>query len=254
MRVTGTVRERSFSTCADQSDRMEHFYTLPRLVTPPTLVIDGEEFAHLTHVMRKGINDAIRVTDGSGNLYDAIITEISRRSATCTITAHRVQENEPDREVILGAALLKHGTSFDFMVEKATEIGVHTIIPLMTERTIPRRTKVARWQKLALAAMKQSQRCYLPIVRPLTTFQEFIRGADTGSLKLIPHEKVSAPSLRHAIPDDVRRVFIAIGPEGGFTEEEISEALQAGFLSVSLGARRLRAETAAVVAAAEVLL
>jgi 16S rRNA (uracil1498-N3)-methyltransferase len=233
---------------------MEYFYTPPRLVTPPLLVIEGEEFTHLSHVMRKDVDDTVRVADGSGNLYDAVITEISRRSATCTITAQHIRENEPDREVVLGAALLKHGANFDFLVEKATEIGVYAIVPLMTERTISRHAKTDRWQKLALAAMKQSQRCYLPQLRPLTPFPEFLRTAEAHSVKLIPHEKVTGPPMRTAIPESARRVVIAVGPEGGFTEEEIAEALQAGFVSVSLGPRRLRTETAAVIATATALL
>lgn len=233
---------------------MEYFYTQPRLVTPPSLLIEGEEFAHLTHVMRKGINDEILVADGAGNLYTVVISEIDRRSARCTIMTHRVRVNEPDRGVILGVALLKHSASFDFMVEKVVEIGVSAIVPLLTERTIPRQAKIERWQKLSLAAMKQSQRCFLPTVRPLTSFHAFIRSADARSVRVIPHEKSTVPPLRHAVQDSARGVVIAIGPEGGFTEEEIDEARQAGFVTVSLGPRRLRAETAAVVAAAEALL
>jgi len=233
---------------------MEYFYTPPRLVTASSLVIEGDEFAHLTHVMRKGMHDVIRVVDGAGNMYDVVITQLAARSVTCTINAHYIRAHEADRTVVLGAAILKHGASFDFLVEKATEIGVSEVVPLLTERTIPRHAKNDRWQKLALAAMKQSQRCFLPPVRPLTTLHEFLRTADNSSLKFIPHEKVTEPLFRDVVPTEVRKAIIVIGPEGGFTDEEIAAAGSAGFLSVSLGPRRLRAETAAVVAAAQILL
>jgi len=91
-------------------------------------------------------------------------------------------------------------------------------------------------------------------VRPLSPFTQFVRSADAGSVRLIPHEKVSTPLLRQAVPEGLDKVVIAVGPEGGFTEEEIAQAVRAGFLTVSLGPRRLRAETAALVAAAGVLL
>jgi 16S rRNA (uracil1498-N3)-methyltransferase len=233
---------------------MDFFYTPSRLITPPSLVIDGDEFSHLAHVMRKAVHDAITVVDGNGNLYEAVITKLDRRSALCTITTHRTRVNEPEREVILAAALLKHAGNFDFLVEKATEIGVHSIVPLRTERTIVSHAKTDRWQKLALAAMKQSKRCYLPVIAPLTTFEEFVRTADRASIRLIPHEAIDHPRLIDAVPDGTGRIVLAIGPEGGFTEDEVSMARRAEFIPVSLGIRRLRAETAAIVATAGVLL
>ncbi len=229
---------------------MDIFYTPAHLITPPTIRIEGDEYAHLSHVMRKVPNDTIGVVDGVGNYYEAVILETGGRSAVCTVITHRAGMNEPPREVILGAALLKHGAAFDYLVEKATELGVRAIVPLRTERTIPFHAKPDRWQKLALAAMKQSQRCVLPSVQALVTFPEFLQDADTSAVRLIPHEKTDQPRIRDVIPDGGRRVIIAIGPEGGFSDAEVELATGSGFVPVGLGPRRLRAETAALVAVA----
>ena len=227
---------------------MEYFYTPPRNIASGTLTIDGEEFAHLTHVMRKHAGDAIRVVDGVGHAFDVTIEEMTKRSAQCSIrgTYHRL--HEPHVDVTIAVGLLKNGSSFDFLVEKCTELGVNMIVPLITERTIPRHAKTDRWQKIALAAMKQSERCVLPSVKPLMPFHDFII-QDTSELKIIPHEKSEA---RLVVPT-AASITICIGPEGGFTDGEIAVASDAGFTSVSLGIRRLRTETAAITAVARML-
>jgi 16S rRNA (uracil1498-N3)-methyltransferase len=137
-------------------------------------------------------------------------------------------------------------------VEKAAEIGVVRIVPLLTERTIPRHAKTERWQKLCVAAMKQSRRCVLPEVRQPQPFREFISSCGGGALKLIPHEQAEIPLTPSRISGDGPAV-VCIGPEGGFSDEEVAMAQEAGFQPVSLGARRLRTETAALVACAIVL-
>jgi 16S rRNA (uracil1498-N3)-methyltransferase len=229
---------------------MEYFYTPPELIEPTALTIADEEFAHLTHVMRKAPGDAIRVVDGRGTAYDVTIEEISRRSARCSIRTRYVRLNEPARNVVVAAALLKNSAKFDYLVEKATELGAAGIIPLLTERTIPRNARIDRWNKIALAAMKQSGRCCLPEVHPLIPFGDFLQQSGSDSLRVIPHEKVERPRLRDVIDTARVPVQICIGPEGGFSEEEIQRAVSAGFIPVSLGPRRLRTETAAIVSMA----
>ena len=234
---------------------MEYFYTPPLLVHLPHLVIEGEEFSHLTHVMRKTIGDAIRVVDGEGTMYEAVISEVVGRSARCTITSRQERVHESEIEVTLAAGIVKNASNFDFLVEKATEIGVRTIVPLLTGRSVARHARIDRWQKLALAAMKQSGRCILPVVRPLTPLADFLRAAPPGGLRCIPHEQVVTPALRTLCGQSaMTSVILCIGPEGGFTHEEIDLATKEGFVPVSLGPRRLRTETAAIVAAATVLL
>ena len=231
---------------------MEYFFAPPGSVTPPTLTITGSEFTHMTHVMRMREGDAIRVVDGTGNSYDAIITSITRHAASCRITARTQGLHEPTRALTLGAGMLKNPSRFDYLVEKASEIGVVRIVPLLTERTIPRRAKTDRWQKLCVAAMKQSGRSVLPEVLEPVSFREFISSCEMRALKYIPHEQAEIPLTPPRVPGDGPAV-VCIGPEGGFSDEEIARARESGFQPVSLGARRLRTETAAVVACAIVL-
>ncbi len=230
---------------------MDYFYTSPEQIQGDTLSIAGAEFSHLTHVMRKKPGDIIGVVDGSGNSYVVKIREIVRRAAMCVIQSHAVRPGEPVVRLHLGVGILKNSSRFDYLVEKATEIGVETITPLLTQRTIPQHAKTDRWQKLALAAMKQSGRSVLPRVGELATLRDFLAVAPADSLRLMPHPegKVGLPPGRPA----VNQIVACIGPEGGFTEEEVGMAGEAGFRAVSLGPLRLRTETAALVVAARLL-
>lgn len=234
---------------------MEYFYTPPHLITHNELTIEGDEFAHLTHVMRKRVGDMLLVVDGAGRAYEVIIKEVSRRTARCSITARRERLHEPGIAVTLAVALLKNAARFDVLVEKATEIGVVAIVPLLTKRTIPEHPKTERWQKLALAAMKQSGRCVLPRVHEPVSLTDFVHTSPANCLKVIPHEQETARTISSLLTSySSASVVICIGPEGGFTDEEIAVAAGAGFHTVSLGPRRLRTETAAIVASAAIIL
>src|SRR5207237_291502 len=157
-------------------------------ISKDSLLLDGEEFSHLVHVMRKKEGDEIRVVDGMGTAYDVQLGAVTKHMVRCGILETHSHHHEPSRLVTLGVGVLKNPSKFDFLVEKSTELGVHEIIPLQTERTIPHHAKVERWQKLALAAMKQCGRSYLPIVRTLTTLDELITQRDRFALRLIAHE------------------------------------------------------------------
>jgi 16S rRNA (uracil1498-N3)-methyltransferase len=231
---------------------MDYFYSRPERIRGSSVTIEGEEFAHLVHVMRKHEGDEIRVVDGRGNAYDVTLGPLKKKAAAGTITAVYPHHNEPSLGVALAVAVLKNPSKFDFLVEKVTELGVTEIIPLRTERTIPFHAKADRWRKLAVAAMKQSCRSFLPEVRDLTTLEDLIGRVEQFDLKLLAHERAA-----EALPlPEVRRVrsaIILVGPEGGFSEEEVARCTAAGFLLFSLGERRLRTETAAIVAAAGLL-
>ena len=230
---------------------MEYFYAPPGNIGDGSLFIEGEEFAHLTHVMRKKAGDVIGVVDGTGNRFEAEIAEIRRRTAYCRIRSHSLRPGEPPIRLHLGVGILKNSARFDYLVEKATELGVACVTPLLTERTIPRHAKTERWQKLALAAMKQSGRSVLPPIFGLTPFPDFLSGHPPGSLTLIAHTE--EPRMTLPGRGDGTDVVVCVGPEGGFTEEEVKKATDAGFRAVSLGPLRLRTETAALAAAARLL-
>ena len=230
---------------------MDYFYADPSDIRGQTLVLRGNEHNHLARVLRKKVGDRIAVTDGLDNSYRVVIRSLERHVAECEILETKAHFNEPAVEVTLAASLLRNPARFDFLVEKATEAGVRTIIPLRCERTVPKHEKHARWEKIALAALKQSGRSHLPEISALTEFGELAPHASDYLLRLIPHEGTDVSSFvseilkRHALADSI---LIAVGPEGGFSERELELARGHDFLPVSLGPRRLRSETAALLA------
>ena len=263
---------------------MDYFYAPRGKFSGDSVVIDGEEFAHMTHVMRKKEGDDIRVVDGLGTAFDVRLGHVGRDAVAGKVLGKIDRYNEPEREVTLAVGILKNPSRFDFLVEKATELGVRRIIPLMTSRTIPSHAKAGRWRKLALAAMKQSGRSWLPSVDDLMTLDELLTQRDLFPVRLIAHEEQrhsvdsgnpgvaaghqtegpTASAGHHTPPsaghqagvhgESSASTIILIGPEGGFSEEEVIRCEGAGFIPVWLGGRRLRTETAAVVMAARVLL
>jgi 16S rRNA (uracil1498-N3)-methyltransferase len=207
--------------------------------------------------MRKTIGDRIFVADGNGMMYEAVLAEIGSAETRCSIAAMHRKYNEPLIDITLAASLMKNPARFDFLMEKTTELGVHAILPISCERTIVHSEKRGRLEKIGLASMKQCGRCWLPRVQSLQPFVSVIENSSHYSMKFILHEKTTsllsiATELKSH--DDVHSVLLVVGPEGGFTEEEISLAVQAGFKSISLGVRRLRTETAALVAVSQALL
>jgi len=233
---------------------MDYFYCPPEKISDNDLIIEGEEFSHLAHVMRKKEGDEIIVVDGRGSAYEVVLEMVTRRLARGVIRRVFRRYHEPSANVTLAAVILKNPSKFDFLVEKLTEIGVMEIIPLRTERTIPSHAKNDRWQKLALSAMKQCGRSYLPAVRELTPLDSLIGDGGTAGRKFIAHERldegVSLGELRSAPGEST---LVLVGPEGGFSDEEFSRCLRSGFKPVFLGDRRLRTETAAIVLASLLL-
>lgn len=233
------------------------FYCPPAGFGGGTVVIGGEEFNHLAHVMRKKAGDGILIVDGLGNARPAVIATLERRAAVCTVGAVTANHREPALRVTLAAAVLRNPSRYDFLVEKATELGVDAIVPMTTERTIPSHAKSDRWRKLALAAMKQSGRAWWPPVRDLSAFGDVLEEFSGFGTRIVAHEEAGGgnPYRGEAGEGGVpaRRALLLIGPEGGFTRDEIDECLRRGFATLHLGERRLRTETAAVAALALLL-
>ena len=229
---------------------MEYFYCQPGNIGKDLIIIDGDEFSHLTHVMRRKEGDEIRVVDGLGNAFDVRLTQIKKRTAEGTIFNRYKNHNEPVTDLTLAVGILKNPSKFDFLVEKSAEIGAKKIIPLLTERTIPRHARIDRWQKLALAAMKQSGRSFLPVITGLISLDEAISEINRYDLCAVAHEKSEILNPFHRAKTEPRSVIVLIGPEGGFSDAEIEKCLSAGATSFAICERRLRTETAAVISAA----
>lgn len=234
---------------------LDYFYTQPQNIKPNHLTIDGDEFSHLTHVMRKKTGDRIMVVDGLGSAYEVELTQFEKKRAEAKILYLHTNHNESNLDVTIAVGILKNPAKFDFLVEKVTELGIRQIIPLRTERTIPQHTKTDRWQKLALAAMKQCGRSFLPTVQPLISLDDLFGAATKFEVKLLFHNDIQKQyNINELLKDaKLKSVLILIGPEGGFSEPEIEKTVDHGFKTISLGARRLRTETAAIAASALIM-
>jgi 16S rRNA (uracil1498-N3)-methyltransferase len=234
---------------------MDYFYTPPSSIRSRSLVIQGEELHHLSKVLRKKVGETIIVVDGEEHAYKAILESISRSSAECKIlqTFHRF--NEPNVEVKLAFALLKNPSRVDFLVEKCTELGVREFIPVHTKRTISSKAHTERLQKIALSAMKQCGRSCLPPIHTLMSFLDALTYLKDCEERFIMHEIASErTAAQRKTSVRWRSVGVLVGPEGGFTEEEMQAAQAAGFISFSLGPRRLRSETAAIASVNTILM
>ena len=218
-------------------------------------VVEGQELAHLRRVLRLVPGDRVTVFDDSGWEHDAVIRKLSSEQGEIEILRSYEAGRESALEMTLAVGLTK-GEKMDFVVEKATELGVQTIVPFTSAFSVPKldakkiAARTARWQKIALSAVKQCGRTRVPEILPLCDFEALIGAERAETLKLFFWEKEQQQSLRHAHEKnaDTKSVLLVVGPEGGFTAEEAELARARGFEPIHLGRRILRAETAAVTA------
>jgi 16S rRNA (uracil1498-N3)-methyltransferase len=229
----------------------EHFYVLPGNVSRGEVVFDKEEIHHITRVKRKKKGDVVWAVDGEGGAYEVKLTAVSSREARGKILHTRRRLGEPVAEVTLAQGVLK-GERFDWLVEKTTEIGIRRIIPMLTEtsETLAGPQKLARWKRIAVAALKQSGRSILPEITPAREFHQVMAMGASCQYRLMAACHRTGTSFRLSADSSAlttSRVLLVVGPEGGFTREEMDLAEENGFQLVHLGPRRLRAETAGVV-------
>lgn len=217
------------------------------------LRIEGDEFHHLARVLRKNPGDRVLVTDGRGLRCETAISSVGKKFLEGEILGHSFLE-KPGTEVAVAFSLLKAPQRFDFFLEKATELGVSRIIPMVTTRTVSQPSsdkmegKLDRWGNIVLSAAKQSKRFYFPAIDTPLQFREALKLQGYEN-RLIPFEGSSAPASTEY---SAKKTLFLIGPEGGFTAQEVEDARTAGFRDITLGKTILRAETAAVFAVAMV--
>ncbi len=209
-----------------------------------------EEARHCVQVLRHRPGDEVHLVDGLGGLHRAFLTEVSKRHCQARLLESTPEFGKPPVELHIGIAPTKNIARFEWVLEKATEIGVRRIVPLLCEHSERRILRPERLQKILVAAMKQSLRAYLPELAPLQPFGEALRAwaAFEGQkfMATTPQEGNGSLIGNYTPGKDV---CILIGPEGGFSPAETETARKAGFGGVSLGPSRLRTETAAVYAA-----
>lgn len=234
---------------------MDSFYVPPSQIRDKTVEITGEEAHHLIHVLRYQVDDQIRIVDGCGHQYDVSLTAIHQSTVEGKITSE-TESNEPIIRVILVQALTK-GKKFEDIIRHGTEIGVCEFMPVMTERSLvfykkPKWQKIVeRWRRIAISAMKQCGRSILPRIHDPQSLIDIFESQIKVDLKLIASVFKARQPLYSMITEKkmVSSVMICIGPEGGFSEKEVIQAEENGFIPVSLGSRRLRTETAGLVTA-----
>lgn len=230
---------------------MARFLVRPEDIRGKQIVIRGTEARHALYVLRFKVGDEIDCFDGKDASFRARI--VSRRSdddLDAEILEVRAAEQQTQGHVTLCQGLLK-GPKWDWFLEKACELGVHRVIPLVSERTIVKSTerdphKIERWQKIVLAASKQCGRNELMRVDAPRSFNEVLEERPSSAEAFIPWEKEDATPLRNI---SSKEVWIFIGPEGGWDEKEVALAQRRGIKPVRLGPTLLRSETAGLVAA-----
>src|ERR1044071_3101943 len=220
-------------------------------------VIDGQELTHLGRVLRLHTGDAVTLFDYSGREHDAVIDFLTESRGELRILRSYESGRDPALPITLAVGLTK-GEKLDFVVEKATELGVGAVMPFSSAYSVPKLDsekigkRTERWRKIAVSAAKQCGRARVPEILPVCDFRELIDQSRTETLKIIFWEKETERSLQQifAVPPYPKALLLAVGPEGGFAAAEAEAAASKDFLSVQIGRRILRAETAALAALA----
>ena len=179
---------------------MPIFYTLSANVRDETVILPKEETHHIKNVLRKGTDDFIPVTDGKDNLYRVQIDTFTNRGAKGRILERAVYEVDRECEISIAQAVPKDGR-MDFFVEKATELGVKEIIPIHTRRSSFPNDKNGRWQKIAISAIKQSERLFLPRIEPLSSYEDVLRRVNGYDITIIAWERAKDRKLKGLLND-----------------------------------------------------
>jgi 16S rRNA (uracil1498-N3)-methyltransferase len=230
---------------------MHRFFAGNENFSGDSVVLTGTDASHIRNVLRLKARDNIEVLDGKGSLYVVKLTDVKAQLVKGEIITSEKVNTESPLKIHLGQSLIK-GNKFDDVLRKSVELGVETITPLMTERTVVKSDsdkKIARWQKIAEESCKQCGRSSIPNVsKSVTKLDVFCQQRSEADMKLIFWELESENGLKDINPEKPpSSMSVLIGPEGGFTIEEVKTARSHGFQTVGLGPRILRAETAPLV-------
>ena len=225
---------------------MKRFYSND--ISDNCIRLDRDETRHLIKVMRLKIGDRVEVVDGIGNLYSGKVTGIINRIVEISILNRQFIEREPNL-IAAAVAITKNSSRFEFFVEKATEIGIDEIIPLITKRTLQSKLKPERLKKIIISAGKQSRRVHFPVLKDTMNIDLLLQRYANLEQKYVAHCEDDQERIELAQAYDAnQQTLILIGPEGDFTSEEINLLTANDFKPITLGHNRLRVETAAIYA------
>jgi 16S rRNA (uracil1498-N3)-methyltransferase len=231
---------------------MPRFYVPAPPIENDLLKIEGNEARHIRRVLRLKAGDEIIIFDGLGKEYEGKIVEEGSSFVVMKVLNIFLSKRESPLEITLAQSLLK-GEKMDYLIQKATELGVKKIIPFLSSRSIPlldksgRLKRHHRWERIAIEASKQCGRGVVPKIEPLQHYSEMLQTTPSNSLRLIFWERGGA-KIKEILERSVekKKIWFIIGPEGGFSQEEIEEAKRTGFIPITFGKRILRAETASL--------
>ena len=217
----------------------------------PDIILDEETSRHIVQVLRMKKGEKLNLTEGKGGLLTCVIIESHKKHCAVSVET-KIQNPKSKNTCVIGISLLKNPNRFEWFLEKAAEIGVDEVIPLICERTEKEKFRHERLHTIVVSAMIQSQQCWLPVLHEPIAYELLFRQEEVANIpdRFIAHcavgEKVN---LGNSVNHSSLSKIILVGPEGDFTNEEIDLALRHQFKPVSLGQTRLRTETAGVVAA-----
>lgn len=231
---------------------MAQFYVPHPQIKDAILKVEGDEVKHIRKVLRLKRGDEVFIFDGSGQEYEGTIVEEGSFSVSIKVRNRFFSPTEPNLSITLAQSLLK-GEKMDYLIQKATELGVKRIVPFISSRSIPllekakRLERQQRWEKIAIGASKQCGRGVLPQIDPPGDYPQILESVPTESLRLILWEK-GGEKLKEILKKLKREneIFFIVGPEGGLSQEEVEEAKKANFIPITLGERILRSETASL--------
>ncbi|MDE7018177.1 MAG: 16S rRNA (uracil(1498)-N(3))-methyltransferase [Lachnospiraceae bacterium] len=232
---------------------MYHFFVEPSQIKGHKIIITGSDVNHIKNVLRMKVGEEIAVSNGiDGKEYRCGITEFTQDEVICDLRFIKEDGVELPSKIYLFQGLPK-ADKMELIIQKAVELGAYEIIPLAAKRSVVKldekkaKNRQLRWQGIAEAAAKQSKRAVIPQVKELMSMHEAAAYAESMDVKLIPYELADNMTKTKELIGNVKpgeSVAIFIGPEGGFEENEIAEALESGILPITLGKRILRTETA----------
>lgn len=214
------------------------------------ITMDDENFHHITRVMRKKVGDNLDLTNGMGNFYHCQITAVSKKSLSAKILTVLDVKHPLTRSIHLYCGVLKNRDRFEWLTEKAGELGISSLTPILTERTVKQSNNIERLQKIAVSALKQSKNAYLLKINPVTDIEKILSGLSDAKAKYFLHEKKLDESVTiFSVKENASsEIHLFIGPEGGFSESEVTEFINRNVQPIWLGEQRFRTESAVLVA------
>lgn len=233
---------------------MPHFYINPKDIKDNSFIVEDEQFHYLSTVRRFSVGNEINIFDGLGNSYKARIDIVDKKQIKGTILSSKTLIL-PNKKVSLYTAIPK-GERFDWLIEKASEIGISRIVPTIYTRSVIKElstNKIERYKKISISASSQSWRADIMPIETPKKFSEIVETLNQkNTLNILPYESEEKDTI-YKVVENNKHINIFIGPEGGFDNMEISLALKNNFKIVTLGKNILRVETAGIVAASIVL-